>query len=189
MNTIRVLLVFVVGFILAACSSSNQLALLRVSQADLDQQLNQKLATGLSAIKLAGIPMQFRQLSVVSEIAPEGRSVVQLALAADLTAQVAVLELPLTLELQVEAEPYFDQSQQAVFLKKFRLLNAKAAGAGYRGQLQPLSRDVEKWLESWLAKQPVYRLDKNKFEHRLLLNMPLQLQLLPGEIKLTPAFK
>lgn len=185
----RLLVVAWVSLLIVACSASNQVALLRVSQADLDQQLNQKLATGLRAIQLAGIPMQFRQLSVSSEIAPQGRTVVQLAIAADLSAQVAVIELPVELALQVEAEPYFDQSQQAVFLKKFRIVSAKAQGAGYRGQLKPLPKDIEKWLEHWLAKQPVYRLDNNKMEHRLLLNMPLQLQLFPGEIKLTPAFK
>lgn len=182
------LLVLLLWLLIAGCSSTNQLALLKLSQDDLNQQLNQELQQRLTPIKLAGIPLQFRSVTVQNQIAPAGRSVIQLQLAADISAQIAVLQLPLQAAISFEAEPYFDQQRQAVYLRQFKLLDAKLAGAGYSGKLKPLSTELEQWLQDWLARQPVYQLDPEKLEHQLLLKMPLRIQLKPGQMLLTPEF-
>lgn len=174
--------------VLVGCSSTNQMALLKLSQNDLNQQLNAQLQQRLTPIKLAGVPLQFRSVQLQNQIAPEGRSVIRVDLSADIAAQIAVIQLPLQTSFAIEAEPYFDQQRQAVYLRQFKLLDAKVAGAGYSGKLKPLSAELQQWLQSWLARQPVYQLDPNKLEHQLLLKMPLKIQLKPGQMVLTPAF-
>lgn len=174
--------------LLAGCSSTNQFALLKLSQNDLNQQLNTQLQQRLSPIKLSGVPLQFRSVQVENQIAPEGRSVIQLDLSAEIAAKVAVIQLPLQAAISIEAEPYFDQQRQGVYLRQFKLLDAKVASAGYSGQLKPLSTELQQWLQSWLTRQPVYQLDPNKLEHQLFLKMPLKIQLKPGQMVLTPAF-
>ncbi len=175
-------------YVLVGCSATNKMALLQLSQNDLNQQLNHQLQQRLSPVKLAGVPLQFRSVSVHNQIAPEGRSVVRLDLSADIAAQIAVIQLPLQTSMSIEAEPYFDQQRQAVYLRQFKVLDAKLSGAGYTGKLKPLSAELQQWLQSWLARQPVYQLDPNKLEHQLLLKMPLKIQLKPGQMVLTPAF-
>ena len=182
------LLGIVMMLVLVGCSSTNQLALLQLTQTDLNQQLNHQLQQRLTPIKLAGIPLQFRAVHVQNQIAPEGRSVIRLDLSADIAAQIAVIQLPLQTAISIEAEPYFDQQRQAVYLRQFKLLDAKVAGAGYSGKLKPLSAELQQWLQNWLTRQPVYQLDPTKLEHQLLLKMPLKIQLKPGQMVLTPAF-
>jgi len=178
----------VLCLVMVGCSSTNQLALLKLSQDDLNQQLNQELQQRLTPIKLVGVPIQFRSVTVQNQIAPAGRSVIQIQLSAALEAHIAVLQLPLQAAISLEAEPYFDQQRQAVYLRQFKLLDAKLAGDGYSGKLKPLSTELEQWLQNWLARQPVYQLDPEKLEHQLLLKMPLRIQLKPGQMLLTPEF-
>lgn len=173
---------------LCGCSASNHMALFTLSQAELNQQISQGLAQQLTPMTLAGVPMKVHAIRADAVIAPEGRSVIQVAMAADFSATIALLQLPVQVMMTVEAEPFFDQRQQAVYLHHFKLVSATAKGAGYKGQLKPLSAELQRWLETWFAKQAVYRLDANKMEHRLLLNMPLKIQLLPGQMQLSPAF-
>lgn len=185
----KTLFSLVVLLFMFGCSSTNQLALYKLSQSELNQQLNAQLLQRLTPITLAGVPLQFRAITLQSEIAPAGRQVVQLQLATDMMAKVSVLQLPIAAVIAVEAEPYFDQKRQAVYLRQFKLLDANIAAAGYAGKLKPLSAELQLWLQNWLAEQPVYRLNPERVEHQLLLKMPLKIQLQPGQMLLTPAFE
>ena len=176
-------------FVVAGCSQSNQLALYRLSEAELNQQLSQQLQQLAQKVTVAGLPvkLQVKQLDV--QIAPQGKPDIQLTLDSAATVQLALLQLPVQLKLSFSAEPYFDQQRQAVYLRRFQLLNSEMAAGGFAGKLKPVSAEVAKLLQQQLATMPVYQLNPNKLGHRMLLNMPLQLRLEPGQISLSPAYQ
>lgn len=178
-----------VVLMLASCSQTNQLALYRLSEAELNQQLAQQLQQLAQKATVAGLPvkLQVKQLDV--QIAPQGKPDVQLTLDTGALVQLALVQLPVQLKLSLSAEPYFDQQRQAVYLRRFQLLDSEMAAGGMQGKLKPLSAELARLLQQQLAQMPVYRLDPNKLSHRMLLNMPLQLQLTPGQISLSPAYQ
>lgn len=88
----------------------------------------------------------------------------------------------------LSAEPYFDQQRQAVYLRGFQLRHSEMEAGGLQGKLRPMSAEVAKLFQQQLARMPLYKLDPNKLSHRMLLNMPLQLQLTQGQISLSPAY-
>lgn len=186
---LRYCALFAVVLGLAACSQTNQLAFYRLDEAELKQQLSSQIQQLAQKVTLAGMPVnvQVHQLDV--KIAPQGKPNVQLTLDSGILLQLALVQLPVQLKLELSAEPYFDQQRQAVYLRRFQLLDSQLAAAGMQGKLKPLSAEVAKLLQQQLAQLPVYRLDPTKLSHRMLLNIPLQLQLTPGQISLLPAYQ
>lgn len=180
------LLVFVV---VSGCSHTNQLAFYRLSDAELNQQLSQQIQQLAQKVTVAGLPLKLQVNQLDVQIAPQGKPDVQLTLDTGALVQLAMVPLPVQLKLSLSAEPYFDQQRQAVYLRRFQLLNSEMAAGGLQGKLRPLSAEVARLLQQQLAQMPVYKLDPNKLSHRMLLNMPLQLQLTPGQIRLSPAYK
>jgi hypothetical protein len=176
-------------FVAAGCSQSNQLALYRLSEAELNQQLSQQLQQLAQKATVAGLPLKLQVKQLDVQIAPQGKPDVQLDLDTSALVQLALVQLPVQLKLSLTAEPYFDQQRQAVYLRRFQLLNSEMAAGGLQGKLKPLSAEVARLLQQQLAQMPVYKLDPNKLGHRMLLNMPLQLRLEPGQISLSPAYQ
>lgn len=180
---------FCVVLLLASCSQTNQLALYRLSEAELNQQLSQQLQLLAQKATVAGLPLKLQVKQLDVQIAPQGKPDVQLTLDTAALVQLALVQLPVQLKLSLSAEPYFDQQRQAVYLHRFQLLNSEMAAGGMQGKLKPLSADVARLLQQQLTQMPLYRLDPNKLSHRMLLNIPLQLQLTPGQISLSPAYQ
>jgi len=174
--------------LLSACQHSNQLALYNLSEVELNQQLQRTLSKLTQDVRLAGIPLQFQVNSLQAVIAPDGQPLLQLSLQTAAQAQLAMLKMPMQLALTLSAEPYFDQQRQAVYLRQFRVIQSELVAGRWHGKLKPLNRELELLLQRLLAEQPVYRLDPQKLSHRALLNMPLALKIMPGELVLSPAF-
>lgn len=179
------LLVLVTVF---GCSQNNQLAFYRLGEAELNQQLSQQLQQLAQQATVAGLPLKLQVNQLDVQIAPQGKPAVQLTLDTAALVQLALVQLPVQLKLSLSAEPYFDQQRQAVYLRRFQLLNSEMAAGGFAGKLKPLSAEMAKLLQKQLATMPVYQLDPNKLSHRMLLNIPLQLQLSPRQISLSPAY-
>jgi len=174
--------------LLSGCQHSNQLALVSLNEAELNQQLQQSLSKLTRDVRLAGIPVQLQVQQLQAVIAPNGQPVLQLSLQTDIQAQLAMVNLPLQLALTLSAEPYFDQQRQAVYVRQFRVLHSELAAGGMQGKLKPLNRELEQLLQRVLADTPVYRLNPKKLSHRALLNIPLALKVQPGKLVLSPAF-
>lgn len=184
----RLFSLLLVLFALIGCSQTNQLAFYRLSEAELNQQLSQQLQQLAQKVTVAGLPLKLQVNQLDVQIAPQGKPAVQLTLDTAALVQLALVQLPVQLKLSLSAEPYFDQQRQAVYLRHFQLLNSEMAAGGLQGKLRPLSAEVARLLQQQLAQMPVYKLDPNKLGHRMLLNMPLQLRLEPGQISLSPAY-
>jgi hypothetical protein len=182
------LLSLLLVFVVAGCSQSNQLALYRLSEAELNQQISQQLQQLAQKVTVAGLPVKLQVNQLDVQVAPQGKPDIQLTLDTAALVQLALVQLPVQLKLSFSAEPYFDQQRQAVYLRRFQLLNSEMAAGGFAGKLKPLSAEVTTLLQQQLAQMAVYQLDPNRLSHRMLLNMPLILRLEPGQISLSPAY-
>lgn len=170
------------------CQQTNQLALYQLGQVELNQQLMTQAQRLTQRTKLAGLPAVLNVSQLDAEIGPQGRSLIQLNVQASAEVKLALIEIPAQFQLQIAAEPYFDQQRQGVYLRQFELLDAKVTAGRWQGQLKPLSAELAAWLQQSLATVPVYQLDPNKLSHKALLNIPLQLKIKPGQLVLSPAY-
>jgi hypothetical protein len=172
---------------LSACSSTTPLALYSVSQAELNQMAQQQISRLQQQVALKGLPLQFAVRQLDLQIAPAQQPVVLLSLQVQGSVDASLVQLPVGWQLELAAQPYFDRVKQGIYLRQFQLKHSEIHAGQWQGRLKPLTAPLQAELERLLADYPVYQLDKTKWQHRLLLDMPLQLQLLPGEIILTPA--
>jgi len=173
---------------LAGCQHTNQLALYQLDQAELNQQLNAKLSQLSQRTRLAGLPVAVQVTQLQTDIGPGGQQVLQLKVQTEAQVRLALIDVPAQLQFVLAAQPYFDQQRQGVYLRQFQLLDAQVAAAGWQGKLKPLSVELAALLQQSLANLPVYQLDPTKLSHQALLNMPLQLQIKPGSLVLSPAY-
>jgi hypothetical protein len=185
----HLVLVVLLCLLSAACQHSNRLALFSLSEAELNQQLTRTLTNLSRDVRVAGVPLQFKVNTLQAVIAPDGQPLIQLTLQTEAQAQLAMLKMPMQLALTLRAEPYFDQTRQAVYLRQFQVVKSELAAGRWQGKLKPLNREIAQLLQRLLAEQPVYRLDPQKLSHRALLNIPLALQVTPGKLVLSPAYQ
>lgn len=176
-------------WLLSGCQQSNQLALFTLSQSELNQQLTGVVSQLQQDVRLAGIPLQLQVNTLQAVIAPDGQPVIELTLQTEAVAQLLMLKAPLQLALRLRAEPFFDQQRQAVYLRQFTVVQSDLQAGRWQGKLKPLNRELAQLLQQMLAQRPVYQLDPTKFSHRALLNVPLALKLVPGNLVLSPAYR
>lgn len=175
--------------LLSACQHSNQFALYTLTETELNQQLSNTLTRLTQDVRVAGFPLHLKVTSLQAQIAADGQSLIEFQLNTEGQAQLALLNMPMQLALQLRAEPYFDQQRQAIYLRQFQVVSSELVAGRWQGRLKPLNREISQILQRLLAEQPVYRLDPQKLSHRALLNIPLALKVQPGKLVLSPAYQ
>lgn len=174
------------SLLLSSCASRDQLALYRLTEQELTTAANQHLTRLEQKTKLAGLPVLFRVTQLTTRIAPAGEPKVQLDLQLDGQLQ-ALLAMPFQWQLSLSAQPYFDQNRQALLIRQLKLEHSSISAGQWQTQLKPLAAPLQAHLEKLLLQYPLYQLDANNWQHRLLLNMPLQIRFEPGQLVLSPA--
>ncbi|SEA68389.1 DUF1439 domain-containing protein [Alkalimonas amylolytica] len=175
-----------VGLLLAGCAQVSDLASYSVTEQQLQQLMLRQLDQLTQQTRLAGMPVALAVEDMQVRIGPDNSDVVRLGTKASAVFSAFGLHYPASLQLQIEASPYYDGEQNAVFLRNLRLLDSSIDAAGYRGNLAPLSTEVLQLVNAWLQDQPVYRLDENDPTQRLLMQMPLNMAVQQGRIRFSP---
>jgi len=171
--------------LLMSCSATNSVDIYQLAEPELDELLATQLQKQSKRLQLAGLPTTISTLTVHSQIEPDG---VHVELASELQVGLALLELPVSLQLGLVAEPYYDEATYGIRLKNFRLLRADIQAAGYSGRMKPLSNALQQTIAAELERQPIFVLDPNKPSQRVLMSMPLQLHLEHDQLVIRPAF-
>lgn len=179
-------LILLLCFVVSSCSNTPSLALYSVSQAELNQMAQQQIGRLQQQVAIKGLPLQFAVQQLDIQIAPAQQPVLWVSLRIQGKVDATLVQLPVAWQLQLAAQPYFDRAKQGIYLRQFQLKHSEIQAGQWQGRLKPLTAPLQAEVERLLADYPVYRLDKTKWQHRLLLDMPLKLQLVPGEIILTP---
>ncbi|MDP4530144.1 DUF1439 domain-containing protein [Alkalimonas delamerensis] len=184
MRRFIVMLFVVLG--LTACAQVSELTSYSVSEQQLQQLMLRQLDQLQQQVRLAGMPVALAVEDMQVQIGPDNSDTVRLGTTASAVFSAFGLHYPASLALQIEASPYYDGEQKAVFLRNLRLLDSTVDAAGYRGNLAPLSTEVLQLVNAWLQEQPVYRLDENDATQRLLMQMPLNMAVQQGRIRFSP---
>jgi hypothetical protein len=90
------------------------------------------------------------------------------------------------LKLQIQGTPFYDSEKKAVFLRNVKLLDSSIDAGGFKGNLEVLDNEAMDVMNAFLAVNPVYKLNMNDPKMALLSNLPLDLKVVEGAIKLVP---
>lgn len=174
--------------LLAACAQVNHLLSYSIDEPELTELVRDQLGQLQHKASLAGMPVTLTVKDLALQIGPDGSDAVRLGTSADAVFSVLGVRYPAKLKLALEAAPYYDGEQKALYLRNLKILDSTIDGGGYRGNLTPLAGTLAKALNGVLAKEPVYRLSDASQTERMLMGMPLSLSVEQGRIRLAPAF-
>lgn len=172
--------------LLTSCSQLQQMSAYNVSEADLEQLLRGQVFKLTQQATVAGIPLKMQVDNMQVEIGPDNSDRVRLNTSASAALSLFGLSYPANLQLQLEGVPYYDGTEKAVYLRSVKLLDSNIEASGYRGNLAPVSNELFKLVNSFLATNPVYRLDTTNPTVKLLTAVPLNMAVQNGRISFTP---
>lgn len=181
----RILLIITVVF-LTACSSTKGLSLYSFTNADIESSLSQQIPKLSRKLSLMGLPVQFDVEHLNVNIGPDNRDVVSLEVESSAVIKAFIVKYPVRLKLNIEGSPFYDSLQKAVFVRDIKLLDSSIDAAGFTGNLGLLDKEAMKIINSYLAVNPVYKLDMSDPKIALLSKLPLDMQVAKGAIRLVP---
>lgn len=172
--------------LLGACSQLQQMSSYNVTEADLEQLLQQKVPELTRQATVAGMPLKMNVDSMKVQIGPDNSDVVRVNTAASAALSLFGLSYPATMQLQVEGVPYYDGTEKAIYLRSVKLLDSNIEASGYRGSLKPVTNELLQLVNSYLANNPVYRLDTANPTVKLLTSVPVNMAVQQGRISFMP---
>ena len=175
--------------LVTGCSQLQQLTAYHVTEADVEQMLRQQLPKLTKQANVAGIPLKLQVESMQVDIGPDNSDTVRLDTTANAALSLFGLSYPASIQLQVEGAPYYDAAQQAIYLRSVKLLNSSIDAAGYRGNLAPVSNELLQVVNTYLANNPVYKMDTTNPTLKILSAVPLNMAVQDGRISFSPANK
>lgn len=178
--------VFITLLFLTACNSTQNISIFSFTNADVESLLKKELPKLSEKISLMGLPVQFDVNDLSVNIGPEKSDYVLLG--ADSSAEINAfgLNYPVRLKLQIQGTPFYDSEKKAVFLRNVKLLDSSIDAGGFKGNLRLLDNEAMDVMNAFLVVNPVYTLNMNDPKMALLSNLPLDIKVVQGAIKLVP---
>jgi hypothetical protein len=182
----RVLLIIATLF-LTACNSTQGLSVYSFTNTEIESVLKQQLPKLSEKVSLMGLPVQFDVNDLNVDIGPDNRDVVALSIDSSAEVNAFAFKYPVRLMLQIEGSPFYDSKKKAIFLRNISLLDSSIDAGGFKGNLGLLNKEAMQIVNSFLEVNPVYSLDMNDPKMALLSNLPLNIDIVNGAIRLIPA--
>lgn len=179
--------IMLLSMLVVACAQLGSMASYSVSETDLEQMLAQQIPKLTRQATAAGIPLTIQVDKMKVDIGPDNSDLVRLNTSASAVLSLFGLSYPANMQLQLEGAPYYDAKQQAVFLRSVKLLDSSIEAAGFRGNLKPVNSELLQLMNSFLADNPVYRLDTSNPTVKLLSAVPLNMAVQNGSIRFSPS--
>ena len=172
--------------LMAACSQLQQMSAYHVTEADIEQLLRQQLPRLARQAEVAGIPLQMSVKTMQVDIGPDNSNKIRLKTDAVAALSLFGLSYPANMQLQLEAVPFYDGTQKAVYLRSVKLLNSSIEAAGYRGNLSAVTQELMSVVNGYLASNPVYRLDQTDPTIKMLTAVPVNMAVQQGRLSFMP---
>jgi hypothetical protein len=166
-----------VVLVLSSCAQLGSLSTYNVNEADLEKMLSTQLPKLTRQANVAGIPLKMAVEKMQVDIGPDNSDLVRINTDATAVLSLFGLSYPANLQLQIEGAPYYDA----------KLLDSSIEAAGYRGNLSPVSNELLQLVNSYLASNPVYRLDQTNPTIKLLTAVPLNMAVKDGKLAFSPS--
>lgn len=185
MKKLHSILLLVSTLVISACSSTG-LSMYSVTNDELESTINEKLPSLTTEIRLLGIPVLLEVNDLDISIGPQQREIVVLAFESIAKISTFGINYPIKLNLKVEGNPFYDSKEKAIFIKDVNLLASSVDAGGFKGNLGVLDKEAMDLINSFLAVNPVYRLNQNNPTEALLSALPLDMRIVEGAITLVP---
>lgn len=182
----KYILILIVGLFLTACNTTNGVSVYSFSDSEIESVLNQQLPKLSEKVRLMGLPVQFDVNDLSVNVGPDNRDVIVLGADSSAVVNAFALKYPVRLKLQLEGAPFYDSEKKAVFLRNVKLLDSSVDAGGFKGNLGLLNDEALQVINGFLAVNPVYTLNTNDPKVALLSNLPLDMKVVEGAIKLVP---
>jgi len=180
------ILIIVMALFLSACSSTQSMSIFSFTNSDLESVLNKQLPKFSEKLSVMGLPVEFGVDELSAKIGPENRDVIALGVDSSASVNMFPFNYPVRLMLQVEGSPFYDSEKKAIFLRNIKLLDSSIDAGSFKGNLGVLNGEVMKVINGFLAVNPVYELDMDDPKMALISNLPLNIMVSEGAIKLVP---
>lgn len=182
----RFLLLFII-LILGGCKATDQgLSVLSYSNADIESVLQQQLPKLSDNTRLMGIPVEIGVDDIDVNIGPDNRDVIQLGVEASAGIKVLLFNYDAGVTLSVEGSPHYDSTKKAIFLRNVKLIHSSIDAGGFKGDLGVLDKNIMHILNTYLASNPVYKLDMGDPKIALMSRLPLDLKVVEGALRVVP---
>lgn len=181
-------LLIIAALFLSACNSTQNLSVYSFTNSEVESVLKEQLPKLSEKVNLMGLSAQFDVNNLSVNIGPDKRDVVALALDTSAQINAFTFKYPVQLKLQIEGQPFYDSKEKAVFIRDIKLLDSSLDAAGFKGNLGLLNNEAMNIINAFLVNNPVYRLNMDNPKVAFLSQLPLNLQVVEGAIKLVPQF-
>jgi hypothetical protein len=177
----------IAALFLTACNSTQGLSVYSFTNTEIESVLKQQLPKLSEKVSLMGLPVQFDVNDLNVDIGPDNRDVVALSIDSSAEVKAFAFKYPVRLMLQIEGSPFYDSEKKAIFLRNISLLDSSIDAGGFKGNLGLLNKEAMSIVNSFLAVNPVYSLNMKDPKMALLGNLPLNIDIVNGAIRLIPA--
>lgn len=178
--------VFISLLFLTACNSTQGISVYSFTNSEVESLLNKELPKLSEKVSLMGLPVQFNVNDLSVNIGPDNSDYVLLGADSSAEINAFALKYPVRLKLQIQGTPFYDSEKKAVFLRNVKLRDSSIDAGGFKGNLEVLDNEAMDVMNAFLAVNPVYKLNMNDPKMALLSNLPLDLKVVEGAIKLVP---
>lgn len=182
MLTLAMLALFNVG-----CTT---LATYEVNEAELEQYLAKAVKDFDRQQAKSGSPLSVELHDAKIDVGPDDRDVVVLDVQGQAALNAVIAKIPVDMNLKIEGSPVYSGKDKAVYIKRLRLIDSQMTSPYLQGnaqrQIKPVADMVLATLAKVLEDMPVYRLDESDPRQRMLANMPVDIVVGRGKLRIVP---
>ncbi|HET8706135.1 MAG TPA: DUF1439 domain-containing protein [Pseudomonadales bacterium] len=169
--------------LLSGCSS---LATYEVNEADLEGYLQKAVKRLDEQQAQQGSPLSVSLQEVHINVGPDNRDVVVLDAKGQAELNALVTKIPVDVALKIEGAPVYSGKDKAVYIRRLHLINSDIKSPYVKGDIKPVTDMLMNLLTNMLETMPVYRLDESDPKQRMLANMPVDIVVGSGVLKIVP---
>ncbi|MDH2997475.1 hypothetical protein A1D22_07035 [Pasteurellaceae bacterium LFhippo2] len=167
---------------------SVQAGLLSISEKDINQYLDNRLAEKVPLENSVGLPglfqLDYKLHNLATRIGQTDEKTVEIAGIIEGLLRVKGKKYDASIQLNMDTVPYYDSEKGAVYLKNVRLLSWKAEPQKYQNELQMFLPILADGVASVLNNNPVYTLDENKTKEAMVKKFGKAIVVKKGELHL-----
>ena len=177
-------LLVVLSAVLSGCASISPLS---ISESRLEGYLKEEVAKFDNQQLKEGLPLSVSLSNVDITLGPDGRDVVLLDVAGQVSVNALLTKLPVDVSMKLEGAPVYKSDEQAIYIRRLNLLDSSVESAVFNGDFKPVTDSLMRFVAQMLEVMPVYRLDESNLAGQLLSLAEMDLKVAPGKLVFVPA--
>ncbi|MGC8121681.1 DUF1439 domain-containing protein [Marinobacter sp. VGCF2001] len=178
---------WLVLFLAVAASGCASLTPYVISESEIEGHLKKAVSDFDRKQLQSGSPLSLSLSDADITLGPDGRDVAVINLKGQVALNALMAKLPVDLALKVEGAPVYDSQEKAIYIRRLQLLESSIDSPFFKGDLEPVTRNVMRAVSQMLETMPVYRLDEADFAQRMFGMMPMDVRVAPGRLEFVMA--